>query len=122
MSPVTSAGKTTKNGKITPGEGAGGLRATPMTRRNANTRRTPRRRRRCVRNVTHGRERRREGASRGRAGRGGGEGGGVRGGAGPGGGGEMRERYVRPDVRAIARADGTAWDERALAYARAVEV
>src|SRR4051794_3737873 len=106
MSPVTSAGKTTKNRKISPSEAARGLRATTMTRRNANTRRTPRRRRRRVRNVTHRRERRREGASR----------------AGPAGGEAMTERYVRPDVRAIARADGTAWDERVLAYARAVEV
>jgi hypothetical protein len=34
----------------------------------------------------------------------------------------MTERYVRPDVRALARADGAAWDERMLAYARAVDV
>src|SRR4051812_16866705 len=35
----------------------------------------------------------------------------------------MTERYVRPDVRAIERAvTGPAWDERMLAYARAVEV
>src|SRR4051794_17924528 len=34
----------------------------------------------------------------------------------------MTERYVRPDVRALARADGAAWDERVLAYARAVAV
>jgi tyrosinase len=35
----------------------------------------------------------------------------------------MTERYVRPDVRALeGAAAGTAWDERMLAYARAVEV
>jgi hypothetical protein len=35
----------------------------------------------------------------------------------------MTERYVRPDVRALERAvAGPAWDERLLAYARAVEV
>jgi hypothetical protein len=35
----------------------------------------------------------------------------------------MTQRYVRPDVRALARAaTGTAWDERMLAYARAVGV
>jgi hypothetical protein len=34
----------------------------------------------------------------------------------------MTERYVRPDVRAPARADGAAWNERVLAYARAVAV
>jgi len=34
----------------------------------------------------------------------------------------MTERYVRPDVRALEGAAGPVWDERMLAYARAVAV
>jgi hypothetical protein len=34
----------------------------------------------------------------------------------------MTERYVRRDVRALARAGRPPWDERLLAYARAVEI
>src|SRR3954454_16068888 len=109
MSPVTSAGQTTKNTKTSPSEAATELRARSMTRRNANTRRareTRRPARRAVRTVTHRRAHRREGALRGRS----------------AGGGEMTERYVRPDVRALEGVAGPVWDERMLAYARAVAV